>query len=197
MSRVAAPIHCKESDIKKLYTLLNTDGVSEDMKIRARIILLANEGLNNKAIAKKLDIRQNTVSDWRNRFAESGIDGLKDKERPGRRGKNGVNARAAAAQLAQNQKSIDVRQIQNQLEVSQSTVLRGLKDAGINPQGIQNLMVDSGTEPRSVELEGLYIDAESQGVSLRVLKSATPRRIDGVVRVERKGEIQQIRWTRC
>ena len=85
MSRVAAPIHCNESDIKKLYAILNNDAASEDLKIRANIILLANDGLSSKDIAARLEIRENTVSDWRKRYLADGVDGLRDRERPGRR----------------------------------------------------------------------------------------------------------------
>ena len=108
MSRVAAPIHCNESDIKKLYAILNNDAASEDLKIRANIILLANDGLSSKEIAARLEIRENTVSDWRKRYLADGVDGLRDRERPGRRGKNGLNNRQAAAELAKEQNDVNV-----------------------------------------------------------------------------------------
>ena len=49
---------------------------------RARIVLLAAEGQENRAIAQQLDTRPDTVSKWRRRFAEQRMAGLID--RPGR-----------------------------------------------------------------------------------------------------------------
>ncbi len=184
MSRVAAPIHCNESDIKKLYAILNNDAASEELKIRANIILLANDGMSSKDIAIRLDIRENTVSDWRRRYLADGVDGLKDRERPGRRGKSGNNNRQAAAELAREQGDTNVKRIQDQLHVSQSTVLRGFRDAGINPQRISNLMVLSGTESKGIALEGLYLDADSEGIAIRVSSHIRPDTVDGIVRME-------------
>ena len=53
------------------------------MARRARIVLLAADGLASRAIARKVGVMTGVVSVWRTRFAASGIDGLKDKPRPG------------------------------------------------------------------------------------------------------------------
>src|SRR4051812_20210262 len=53
--------------------------------VRARIVLLAAEGLASRAIARELGIMPRTASLWRIRFAEAGLDGLADKPRPGGR----------------------------------------------------------------------------------------------------------------
>jgi transposase len=50
---------------------------------RARIILLAVEGEGSRAIAREIGVRPRVVSTWRMRFAARGIEGLKDKPRPG------------------------------------------------------------------------------------------------------------------
>jgi transposase len=51
---------------------------------RARIVLLAADGMSNAAIARVLALRVNTVRTWRGRFAEHGMAGLGDLPRPGR-----------------------------------------------------------------------------------------------------------------
>jgi transposase len=51
---------------------------------RAKIVLLAAEGLENTQIAARLDMHVNVVSRWRGRFAREGLDGLGDRRRPGR-----------------------------------------------------------------------------------------------------------------
>jgi transposase len=49
---------------------------------RAKVILLAAEGLENKEIGYRLDLPRQIVSKWRKRFFEERLAGLTD--RPGR-----------------------------------------------------------------------------------------------------------------
>ena len=53
--------------------------------IRAKIILLANEGLSIDLIAAKLDTPRQIVSKWRKRFALSRLPGLEAQPRGGRK----------------------------------------------------------------------------------------------------------------
>ena len=50
---------------------------------RARIVLLAAEGLSNSAIAAKLGVSRLTVGTWRRRVADKQVGGLEDEPRPG------------------------------------------------------------------------------------------------------------------
>ena len=52
--------------------------------IRAKIVLLAAEGLGNDEIAARLDTRREIVSKWRKRFFEEGLTGLEERPRRGR-----------------------------------------------------------------------------------------------------------------
>jgi len=52
--------------------------------VRAKIVLLAAEGLENTQIAARLGVHVNGVSRWRGRFAREGLGGLADRARPGR-----------------------------------------------------------------------------------------------------------------
>ena len=52
--------------------------------IRAKIILLAADGLSNKGIAERLDVPRQIVSKWRKRFHEHRLAGLEDEPRAGR-----------------------------------------------------------------------------------------------------------------
>ena len=53
--------------------------------IRAKIILLANEGLSNDVIASRLDTPRQIVSKWRKRFAFARLPGLEEQPRGGRK----------------------------------------------------------------------------------------------------------------
>ena len=52
--------------------------------MRAKVVLLAAEGLSNDRIAARLDTRREVVSMRRKRFFEERLDGLDERSRPGR-----------------------------------------------------------------------------------------------------------------
>ena len=52
--------------------------------IRAKMILLAADGLGNEEIAARLQTRREVVSMWRKRFFEKRLAGLEERPRPGR-----------------------------------------------------------------------------------------------------------------
>jgi len=52
--------------------------------VRAKIVLMAAEGLDNDEIARRLDTRREIVSKWRKRFYEQGVPGLEERPRGGR-----------------------------------------------------------------------------------------------------------------
>jgi transposase len=62
---------------------LRASTTEQRMVRRARIVLLAADGWASRAIAREVGVMTGVVSVWRTRFAASGIDGLKDKPRPG------------------------------------------------------------------------------------------------------------------
>ena len=51
---------------------------------RAKMILLAAEGLNNDQIAMRLNSRREVVGRWRKRFFADRLAGLEEHARPGR-----------------------------------------------------------------------------------------------------------------
>ena len=51
---------------------------------RAKIILMAAEGLENSEIAVRLNTRGDVVSEWRKRFFLERLAGLEERSRPGR-----------------------------------------------------------------------------------------------------------------
>src|ERR1019366_9380262 len=51
---------------------------------RACIVLLAASGRSSRSIAATVGVERRVASLWRNRFADQGLDGLKDKPKPGR-----------------------------------------------------------------------------------------------------------------
>lgn len=68
--------------------------------VRARIVLLAAEGLQNIDIAARAGVCVDVVSRWRKRFSETGIDGLADRPRSGRPRRFGPEVVAGIKALA-------------------------------------------------------------------------------------------------
>jgi Winged helix-turn helix len=52
--------------------------------VRAKMILMAAEGMDNDEIAARLDTRREVVSQWRRRFFRERLAGLEERARPGR-----------------------------------------------------------------------------------------------------------------
>jgi len=52
--------------------------------VRAKMILLAAEGLGNDEIGARLDVGRDVVSQWRRRFFERRLPGLEEGQRSGR-----------------------------------------------------------------------------------------------------------------
>lgn len=52
--------------------------------VRAKVVLLAADGLQNKQIAQRLDLPRQVVSKWRKRFCQERLAGLRERPRQGR-----------------------------------------------------------------------------------------------------------------
>jgi transposase len=84
--RVAQFIDLSLSEKQALTKLSNSRRSSLRLVERAKIVLLAGEGLENQQIGKELGITREKPSRWRMRYAEKGLLGIeKDAPRSGRR----------------------------------------------------------------------------------------------------------------
>src|SRR6478735_1322775 len=52
---------------------------------RARIVLLAAQDRSTRSIAEEVGVQPRIVSTWRQRFADHGLDGLKEQPRAGKK----------------------------------------------------------------------------------------------------------------
>jgi transposase len=81
MPRTAPPTKLSAEDRLTLEKLLLTRGSSQALCKRVRVVLLAAEGLSDRVIATEVGLHYNKVAKWRERFAQAGLEGLKDKKR--------------------------------------------------------------------------------------------------------------------
>src|SRR3954452_4860130 len=80
---IAAPLVLRTGDEQRLQVLVRSQTVTAAAALRARIVLLAAEGVPNAEIARRVGVSRPTVIGWRQRYDEAGIAGLADLDRPG------------------------------------------------------------------------------------------------------------------
>lgn len=78
------PIVLRSSEKSHLEGIARKYTLAYYMVVRAKIVLLAAEGLDNKQIGQRLDVPREVVSKWRKRFYEHRLEGLQDWPRVGR-----------------------------------------------------------------------------------------------------------------
>ena len=83
MGKPAVAIELTAAERRELEGLAGRRKTAQGLARRARIVLAAADGLENKAIVERVGGDANTVGKWRRRFAERRLDGLYDEPRPG------------------------------------------------------------------------------------------------------------------
>ena len=81
---VAAALVLRPGDGARLRALTRSSTAPSGLVQRARIVLLAADGMANAAIGRQVGASTPTVLAWRNRYDAGGIDALADLPRPGR-----------------------------------------------------------------------------------------------------------------
>jgi transposase len=83
MSRAPALI-LREGDCERLAELARLPSVPSGLAKRARMVLLAADGMPNAQIARVAGVSRPTVIGWRDRYLQGGIAALEDEPRSGR-----------------------------------------------------------------------------------------------------------------
>lgn len=136
-NRPAAPLELREGDHPLLAAMTRSPTVRAGLAQRARILLLAADGLSNTEIADKVGVSRPTVLVWRERYVEDGIDGLTDRSRPGRQPK--ASARdVLSASLVPPPRRLGAthwssRLLGDELGIGRGTVVRAWHRYGLQP----------------------------------------------------------------
>src|SRR6186997_1049478 len=83
-NRAASALGLREGDRARLAALTRSSAVRAGLAQRARIVLLAADGVSNTEIAERVGAARQTVISWRERYVTSGVQGLVDERRSGR-----------------------------------------------------------------------------------------------------------------
>lgn len=83
LGRPVVTIELSDSERDELQRLCRQRKIAADLQTRASIVLLAATGMSNKCIAEQVGVSAHTAGKWRKRYAQDGIAGLYDEQRPG------------------------------------------------------------------------------------------------------------------
>jgi hypothetical protein len=80
----ATSLTLRADDRVQLERWLGSSSLRTRLVQRAQIVLLAADGFATQEIADRVGVSRPTVNLWRSRYAQSGLSGLADRDRPGR-----------------------------------------------------------------------------------------------------------------
>ena len=142
--RVAPTIDLTDEQEQALRKLTRSRLTSVRLALRAQIVLLAAQGLANKDIAEQLGVGRIQVARWRDRYRESGLQGI---ERDLARGAPPVKVDVAKLVELTTQSQPEAathwstRKMAAVLKVSPSTVMRHWQANGLKPHLVRGFKV--------------------------------------------------------
>ena len=185
MARVAAAIVLISEERTELESLSRRRRTAQGLALRARIMLLAAEGHENRVIARRVGAVKNTVGKWRRRFAEDRLDGLYDEPRPGRQREIGddtivemIRLTLETAPRAATRWSL--RSMARAVDHAPSTIHRIWKAFGLQPHRAESFKLP--TDPLFVEkvrdIVGLYMTPSEHALVLCVDEKSQIQALD-------------------
>ena len=142
---------------------------------RARIVLACLEGKEVQQVARERGASIPTVSKWRRRFAQNGVNGLRDRPRSGKPAKYDAHFRDRVLALLEQPppKGLshwDGRAVAEAVGASVHAVWRVLRRQGIYLQRWRTWCVSTDPEfaPKAAEVVGLYLNPPINAIVLSV-----------------------------
>jgi len=184
--RIAQPIMLTDEERDILTRWSRGRSTPTRLVLRAKIVLLAASGMQNKQIAPQVKTDRFTVARWRSRFAQERLAGIeKDAPRSGRKAtrRNRVAARIierTTQTRPANATHWSVRTLAEELNVSESMVHRVWKANNLKPHLSRTFKLSN--DPRFVEkvidVVGLYLDPPEHALVLCVDEKSQIQALD-------------------
>ena len=175
MSRKAVVIALSDIERQQLEHWSRGHQTPRALAERARMVLLAAQGLRNDAIAEQLRCRRARVSKWRRRFAARRCGGLSDAPRPGQPTKYGAEMeKRLLAQLdtppPRGYAAWNGRRLAEALDVSPDWVWATLRQHDISLQRRRSWCISTDPEftRKAADIVGLYLHPPENAVVLSV-----------------------------
>jgi transposase len=158
---------------------------AQALALRSRIVLLADQGLNNTQIAQALGIDAKSARKWRNRFAEHRLDGLTDEPRPGQPRK--ITDEKVEEVIVKTLESTprdathwSTRSMAREVGLNRSAVLRIWRAFGLQPHRQESWKLSK--DPLFIEkvrdVVGLYLNPPERAVVLCVDEKSQIQALD-------------------
>jgi transposase len=171
MVRIAPAVELSPQEKAELIRLAHSKLSSVRLAERARIVLLAAQGLQNLQIAEELGVDRITAGRWRQRYIESGLAGI---ERDLPRGAPPVKLDVAKLVELTTQTQPEAathwstRKMAAVLKVSPSTVMRHWQANGLKPHLVRGFKISR--DPKFVDkledIVGLYMSPPEHALVL-------------------------------
>jgi transposase len=172
-------------DREQLIAFTRRHKTSQALALRARVVLLCAQGVNNATVAERLQVTQQTVGKWRQRFLERGLDGLLDEPRPGAPRRIGDEQVEAVVAKTLTTRPADAthwstRELARQLHLSQATVSRIWRAFGLQPhrQETFKLSTDPLLIDKGRDIVGLYLAPPTKAIVLCVDEKSQIQALD-------------------
>ena len=164
--RVASAIELEEKERQNLLSLSRSRKTSVRLAERAKIVLLANSGMQNIEIAAKMQVSRFKVSRWRERYAQHGLAGIeKDAPRPGRQPSISEAKRKKIISMTLEEKPPNAThwsrsRMAKRAGVSDSTVGRIWAEHGIKPHRTKTFKLSNDKQfvEKLEDIVGLYLN---------------------------------------
>jgi transposase len=175
VGRPKQPIVLTEADSLQLISLARSRSLPYALVTRARLVLMAAEGVPNKLISQKLGLSQQSVCQWRKRYLKDGIQGLHDELKAGR--PRSISDEQVALLVRKTLQTVPkdgthwtIRGIARETRLSRPTVHRIWQAFGLQPHRQRQFKLS--TDPFFVEkvrdIVGLYLSPPENAVVLCV-----------------------------
>lgn len=175
MPRTAKPIVYTDSDVASLQKIAKGQKSEQRMVRRAKIVLKLMEGQQIKDVANEMHEGTNTVTKWRDRFNEQGLNGLQDEKRSGKPKVYDEGFRQAVLETLRQPppnglSHWDGATVAKQLQSSDDAVWRILKKEGIQLSRQRTWCVSTDPEftEKAADIVGLYLAPPQNAVVICV-----------------------------
>jgi transposase len=184
--RIAVPIMLTDAERKTLDSWKRGRSKPARLVLRAKIVLLAAEGWENKDIAQELHSTRRVVGVWRKRFAENRLAGIeKDAPRPGRPSpkRDSLTRKileSTTREVPREATHWSTRTLAKHLNVSASRVQRVWKDHQLQPHRIKTFKLSRDPQfvDKVVDIVGLYLNPPEQALVLCVDEKSQIQALD-------------------